>query len=164
MPLARSLSWRRWTSRRLAYGADRIGTWPRAPKVCFATGRACLDRAAGIIAGRQGNGADGGAGRPRGDALDRACHGEGGRRHGIFGGKDLARKRIGAAPLAQLQLFNGKAIAVNLRNVVDLYVSPPAYAIVLSVDGKSQISVLNCTSRGSRLSAAEGHYAPRIQA
>lgn len=164
MPLVRSLSWRRRANGRPAYGADRIGSWPRAPKVCSATGRARLDHTAGIIAGRQGDGDDGEAGRPRGDTRDRACHGEGGRHYGIFGGKDLARKRIGAAPLAQLQLSNGKAIAVKLRNVVDLCISPPAYAIVLSVDKKSQIPVLDAPSCGNRLSAAGGHHAPRLRA
>ncbi len=67
---------------------------------------------------------------------------------------------MGAAPLSQLQLSNGKAIAVKPRNVVDLYVSPPAYAIMLSVDEKSQTPVLDRTQSGQPLKRGRGPPCP----
>ena len=48
------------------------------------------------------------------------------------------------------KLSNDKAFAEKLHDVVGLYVSPPAHAIVLSVDEKSQIQALDRTSRGCR--------------
>jgi transposase len=44
------------------------------------------------------------------------------------------------------KLSNDKAFAEKLHDVVGLYVSPPAQAIVLSVDEKSQIQALDRTS------------------
>ena len=43
------------------------------------------------------------------------------------------------------RLSNDKAFAEKLHDVVGLYVSPPAHAIVLSVDEKSQIQALDRT-------------------
>ena len=48
------------------------------------------------------------------------------------------------------KLSNDKAFAEKLRDVVGLYVSPPAHAIVLSVDEKSQIQALDRTHRDCR--------------
>lgn len=67
---------------------------------------------------------------------------------------------MGAAPLSQLQLSNGKAIAVKPRNVVDLYVSPPAHAIMLSVDDKSQIPVLDRIQSCQPLKRSRGPPCP----
>jgi hypothetical protein len=39
----------------------------------------------------------------------------------------------------QFKLSNDPLFADKLRDVVDLYVDPPAHAIVLSLDEKSQI-------------------------
>src|SRR3546814_485800 len=44
------------------------------------------------------------------------------------------------------KLSNDKAFAEKLHDVVGLYVSPPAHAIVLSVDEKSQIQALDRTA------------------
>jgi hypothetical protein len=41
------------------------------------------------------------------------------------------------------KLSNDKALAEKLNDVVGLYVSPPAHAVVLSVDEKSQIQALD---------------------
>jgi hypothetical protein len=41
----------------------------------------------------------------------------------------------------QFKLSNDPAFADKLRNIVGLYVDPPAHAVVLSVDEKSQIQV-----------------------
>ena len=42
----------------------------------------------------------------------------------------------------QFKLSNDRAFAEKLHDVVGLYVSPPAHAVVLSVDEKSQIQAL----------------------
>jgi transposase len=48
----------------------------------------------------------------------------------------------------QFKLSNDPAFADKLRNIVGLYVDPPAHAVVLSVDEKSQIQALDRTQPG----------------
>ena len=48
----------------------------------------------------------------------------------------------------QFKLSSDPAFAEKLRDVVGLYVSPPAHAVVLSVDEKSQIQALDRTQPG----------------
>ena len=48
----------------------------------------------------------------------------------------------------QFKLSNDPAVVDKLRDVVGLYVDPPAHAIVLSVDEKSQIQALDRTQPG----------------
>jgi transposase len=48
----------------------------------------------------------------------------------------------------QFKLSNDPAFAAKLRDVVGLYVDPPAHAVVLSVDEKSQIQALDRTQPG----------------
>src|SRR5258708_1335612 len=48
----------------------------------------------------------------------------------------------------QFKLSNDPRFAAKLRDVVGLYVDPPAHAIVLSVDEKSQIQALDRTQPG----------------
>src|SRR3712207_1665052 len=48
----------------------------------------------------------------------------------------------------QFKLSNDPRFAEKLRDVVGLYVDPPAHAIVLSVDEKSQIQALDRTQPG----------------
>ena len=48
----------------------------------------------------------------------------------------------------QFKLSNDPQFAAKLRDVVGLYVDPPAHAIVLSVDEKSQIQALDRTQPG----------------
>src|SRR6516225_785142 len=48
----------------------------------------------------------------------------------------------------QFKLSTDKAFADKLRKIVGLYVDPPAHAVVLSVDEKSQIQALNRTQPG----------------
>ena len=50
--------------------------------------------------------------------------------------------------MRQFKLSNDKRFADKLRDVVGLYVDPPAHAIVLSVDEKSQIQALDHTQPG----------------
>jgi hypothetical protein len=48
----------------------------------------------------------------------------------------------------QFKLSNDPKFAEKLRDVVGLYIDPPAHAIVLSVDAKSQIQALDRTQPG----------------
>jgi hypothetical protein len=48
----------------------------------------------------------------------------------------------------------------GLRDIVGLYVDPPAHAIVLSVDEKSQIQALDRTQPGLPLKPREGGSSP----
>jgi len=48
----------------------------------------------------------------------------------------------------QFKLSNDPAFAAKLKDVVGLYIDPPAHAIVLSVDEKSQIQALDRTQPG----------------
>lgn len=54
------------------------------------------------------------------------------------------------------KLSNDRAFAEKLHDVVGLYVSPPAHAIVLSVDEKSQIQALDRTQPGLPLKRGRG--------
>jgi transposase len=46
------------------------------------------------------------------------------------------------------KLSNDAQFAAKLRDIVGLYVDPPAHAVVLSIDEKSQIQALDCTQPG----------------
>jgi hypothetical protein len=48
------------------------------------------------------------------------------------------------------KLSNDPKFAEKLKDIVGLYVDPPAHAVVLSVDEKSQIQALDRTQRGCR--------------
>ena len=52
----------------------------------------------------------------------------------------------------QFKLSNDPRFVDKLRDVVGLYVDPPAHAIVLSLDEKSQIQALDRTQPGLRRS------------
>ena len=56
----------------------------------------------------------------------------------------------------QFKLSTDRAFAEKLRDVVGLYVSPPAHAVVLSVDEKSQIQALDRTQPGLPLKKGRG--------
>src|SRR5262245_51393528 len=59
-------------------------------------------------------------------------------------------RRHGLQPhrLRQFKLSNDPQFATKLKDIVGLYVDPPAHAIVLSVDEKSQIQALDRTQPG----------------
>ena len=59
-------------------------------------------------------------------------------------------RRMGCSRIAirQFKLSNDPKFADKLRDVVGLYVDPPARAMVLSVDEKSQIQALDRTQPG----------------
>ena len=56
----------------------------------------------------------------------------------------------------QFKLSNDKAFAEKLRDVVGLYVAPPAHAVVLSIDEKSQIQALDRTQPGLPMKKGRG--------
>ncbi|MDQ0506426.1 hypothetical protein QOZ94_003235 [Xanthobacter agilis] len=56
----------------------------------------------------------------------------------------------------QFKLSNDPAFAEKLNDVVGLYVSPPAHALVLSLDEKSQIQALDRTQPGLPLKKGRG--------
>ena len=56
--------------------------------------------------------------------------------------------------MRQFKLSNDPRFVQKLRDVVGLYLDPPAHAIVLSVDEKSQI--LGARSHTARAAAEEG--------
>jgi transposase len=56
----------------------------------------------------------------------------------------------------QFKLSNDRAFAEKLRDVVGLYVAPPAHAVVLSIDEKSQIQALDRTQPGLPLKKGRG--------
>ena len=82
------------------------------------------------------------------DPLDRRPDGEGGGAQREFGSTHLARPWSATAPDAPVQAVQRSAFVDKLRDVVGLYVDPPAHAIVLSVDEKSQIQALDRTQPG----------------
>lgn len=48
-------------------------------------------------------------------------------------------------PIRTFKLSNDPALAAKVRDIVGLYVDPPAHAVVLSIDEKSQIQALDRT-------------------
>lgn len=58
----------------------------------------------------------------------------------------------------RFKLSNDPQFAAKLRDIVGLYVDPPAHAVVLSVDEKSQIQALDRTQPG--LPLKRGAVAP----
>ena len=84
------------------------------------------------------------------DPLDRRPDGEGGRAQRQFGSTHLARHGLQPHRTRQFKLSNDPRFVDKLRDVVGLYVDPPAHAIVLSVDEKSQFRRLIAHSRDCR--------------
>jgi hypothetical protein len=52
--------------------------------------------------------------------------------------------------MRQCKLSNDPQFAAKLHDIVGLYVDPPAHAVVLSIDEKSQIQALDRTQRWRR--------------
>ena len=55
---------------------------------------------------------------------------------------------FGRPKVEQFKLSNDPEFVDKLRDVVGLYIDPPAHAVVLSVDEKSQIQALDRTQPG----------------
>ena len=92
----------------------------------------------------------------RSDPLDGSGHGEDLRACGFDGAENLARPWARAASLAGLQAFERPGVCGKTARFVGLYVSPPAHAVVLSVDEKSQIQALDRTQPGLPLKKGRG--------
>ena len=67
-------------------------------------------------------------------------------------------KAHGLAPhrLRQFKFSNDPHLAKKLNDIVGLYVSPPAHAVVLSIDEKSQIQALDRTQPGLPMKKGRG--------
>lgn len=80
--------------------------------------------------------------RPPRRRTGRPTYGEGSRHQRQRRPVHLEGARASAPPLPAVQALNDPKFVDKLRDVVGLYVDPPAHAIVLSVDEKSQIQAL----------------------
>ena len=84
----------------------------------------------------------------RGDPLDLRHDGESRRYQREFRPTHLTCARPSAAPGEPFKLSTDPQFVGKLRDIVGLYVDPPAHAVVLSVDEKSQIQALDRTQPG----------------
>ena len=126
----------------------------------FAAGRrrraaAGQDPALAHPAAWRGGGRAGGhpdARRParRDDALDGRHDGAGGRHQRQLGAAHLECARAAAAPLAAVQALQRPEFVAKLRDVVGLYVDPPAHAIVLSSTRRARSRRSTAPSRACR--------------
>ena len=75
-------------------------------------------------------------------------------------------KAHGLAPhrVRRFKLSNDPEFVPKLKDIVGLYVDPPAHAVVLSVDEKSQIQALDRTQPGLPMKKVRRHHDPRLQA
>src|SRR5271165_6325958 len=80
--------------------------------------------------------------------MDRPDAGQGGGCQPAFGATYSEGSSARSAPGAEFKLSKDPKFAEKLRDIVGLYVDPPAHAIVLSVDEKSQIQALDRTQPG----------------
>ena len=80
--------------------------------------------------------------------MDRGGDGQGGGDQPLLSAAHLDGTRAAAASGALVQVLQRPQIADKLKAVVGLYIDPPAHAVVLSVDEKSQIQALDRTQPG----------------
>jgi len=73
----------------------------------------------------------------------------------IWGAHGLHPHRV-----RQFKLSNDPQFAAKLRAMVGLYIDPPAHAIVLSMDEKSQIQALDRTQPGLPMKKARASIMP----
>jgi hypothetical protein len=88
--------------------------------------------------------------------LYRRGDGRGDGRQHQFRAAHLARARTPAASRRRFKLSNDPDFFGKLRDIVGLYVDPPAHAVVLSLDEKSQIQALDRTQPGLPLKKGRG--------
>ena len=82
------------------------------------------------------------------DALERAHHGQGDRHQPQESAAHLGRGGFEAAFDGKFKLSNDPKFAEKVTDVVGLYMNAPDKALVLCVDEKSQIEVLDRTQPG----------------
>jgi hypothetical protein len=80
--------------------------------------------------------------------LDRPGDGQGDGALGGLGAAHLAGAQTAAAPAAHLQAVARSRFEAKLTDIVGLYLDPPAHAVILSLDEKSQIQALDRTEPG----------------
>lgn len=144
---ARTPSWPPRARRRQRFGAGRRGSWSRASPACSATNLTAR-QGGGRRVGDRHRGDDAEAAAIRGDPLDGAGDGQGGRAHQLDGAEYLAGPRSRPASLGRVRALQRPGLAENLHDVVGLYVAPPAHVVVLSIDEKSPIQALDRTEPG----------------
>ena len=83
--------------------------------------------------------ADAGRDAARHHTLEQPWHGEGERAGPHDRAADLARVRAAAASERDVQAVDRSAAIEKVRDIVGLYMNPPAHAVVFCVDEKSQI-------------------------
>jgi hypothetical protein len=99
--------------------------------------------------GRGGRDAHAGRGAAAGrDPLDGAGDGRGQRAQRQLGAADLAGARPSPHQVRSFKLSSDPNFATKVEDIVGLYVDPPAHAVVLSIDEKSQIQALDRTQPG----------------
>ena len=104
-----------------------------------------------VAQGRHRAGRDLHAGRAaagRRDPLDGAGAGRGQRAQRQLGAADLAGTRSAPPSVRSFKLSTDPNFATKVEDIVELYVDPPAHAVVLSIDEKSQIQALDRTQPG----------------
>jgi cation transport regulator ChaB len=84
----------------------------------------------------------------RDNALDRRHDGQDGRYQHFFGAADLEAHGLQPHRVSRFKLSRDPEFVPKLRDIVGPYIDPPAHAIVLSVDEKSQIQALDRTQPG----------------
>ena len=84
----------------------------------------------------------------RDDPLDRPGDGQGRGRQPDLGSAHLAGHGLAPHRIRTFKLSNDPKFAAKVRDIVGLYVDPPAHAVVLCVDEKSQIQALDRTQPG----------------
>ena len=83
-----------------------------------------------------------------GDPLDRPGNGQSHRHLAGLGAAHLAGAQIAAAPAAHLQTLARSQFRRQADRHLGLYIDPPAHAVVLSIDEKSQIEAPDRTVPG----------------
>ena len=84
----------------------------------------------------------------RDDPLDRARHGQGGGVSLSYVQRVWRSHGLQPHRIRTFKLSNDPHFAAKVRDIVGLYVDPPAHAVVLSIDEKSQIQALDRTQPG----------------
>jgi len=84
----------------------------------------------------------------RNNPLDRPDAGESRRGEPAFGATYSGSHQLAPHRIRTFKLSNDPKFAEKLKDVVGLYVDPPAHAVILSVDEKSQIQALDRTQPG----------------
>ena len=131
-----------------ASGAGRSGSCAKAWPGWCATRPQAGPAALAAGRGRAGGRADAGRAARRDDPLDRPRHGGGQRRslrsvQRIWAAHGLQPHRV-----RRFKLSTDPAFAAKLRDVVGLYLDPPAHSLVLSVDRSPRSRRSTATSRG----------------